>query len=388
MSSSDPGSDLEERSSPSFPAGLSRPQLHAIHHALVLARSAEERLEALFRQGHVTGGLYRSLGQEGGAVGAALALRRRSDGTGDLLAQTIRATGAVFVMGGTPLQYFRQYLARVTAPTRGKEANVHWCDFRRGLLGPVSPLGNMVGVTAGATLAFRMRGEDRVGMVFAGDGASSTGAWHEGLNFAAVHRCPMVLVVEANQWAFSTPTHRQTRVSSFTEKCPAYGIQGVSVDGTDVLEVYEAAKEAVHRARVGEGVQMLELRYYRRLGHAQHDPHEYMDPDELARWARRDPIDRYRDRLLSEGWATAEELEEVERAAQDRVERAAARAIEEPVPDGREALDAVWGDVALRPPWWRGAPTTPRGPHTVPAPEGGLPLVDPFDIVPDEEDAR
>jgi TPP-dependent pyruvate/acetoin dehydrogenase alpha subunit len=357
-------------------ADLTRPRLHEIHHALVLARSAEERLELLFRQGHVTGGLYRSLGQEAGAVGAAYALRRRDDGTGDVVAQTIRATGAVFLMGGTPLQYFRQYLARATAPTRGKEANVHWCDFRRGLVGPVSPLGSMVEVMAGITLAFRMRGEDRVGVVFAGDGASSTGAWHEGLNFAAVRRCPMVLVVEANRWAFSTPTRKQSRVASFVEKCAGYGIGGVSVDGVDVLAVYEATREAVHRARSGEGVQMVELRYCRRLGHAQHDPHEYMDPEELAHWAERDPVDAYRARLVANGWASEGELVAIESAAHASVVRAAERVLEEPRPRGRDALEGVWGDIALEEPWWR-SEDTPRGIHTVPAPDG-VPFIDPF----------
>ena len=338
---------------------LDREQLLEIHDALVRARAVEERLEILHRQGHVGGGVYRGLGQEAGAVGTAYALRRRTDGTGDFLAQTIRETGALLLFGGTPLEYFRQYTARATGPTRGKEANVHFTDFDRGFIGPVSPLGTMVEVMAGITLAFRMRGEDRVGVVFYGDGASSTGAWHEGLNFAAVRRCPMILVVEANQWAFSTPTHKQTRVESFTEKAAAYGIPGDSVDGTDVLAVYDTVREAARRARGGEGTQMVELRYYRRLGHAQHDPQDYVDPEELAAWARKDPVDGYRRRVLEEGWTTEEDLDRRAAVIEEEVARAAEKAVSEPLPPATEALADVYTDRIVPAPWTRRDPVDP-----------------------------
>lgn len=334
-------------------AGLDRGQLHEIFHALVLCRAAEERLEILFKQGHVGGGVYRSLGQEAGAVGSAFALRRRTDGTGDIIAQTIRATGAVFLLGGTPLEYFRQYLARATSPTGGREANVHWTDTERGLVGPVSPLGTMLEVMAGITLSFRLRGEDRVGLVYGGDGASSTGAWHEGLNFAAVQRCPMVLMMEANQWAFSTPTRKQTRAKSFVDKAPGYGIAAESVDGNDVLAVFEATGRAVERARAGEGVSMVELRYYRRLGHAQHDPQTYVPPGELEEWASNDPVDRFRARLIEERWATTEELDAILQRAEADVLQAAEQAVSDPLPDHSAALDDVYTDIRVRPPWTR-----------------------------------
>jgi TPP-dependent pyruvate/acetoin dehydrogenase alpha subunit len=351
-------------------------ELHQIYYHLVLAREAEERLEVLFKQGHIKGGLYRSLGQEAGAVGAAWALRRRTDGTGDVLAPTIRATGAVFLMGGRPLDYFRQYLSRVTGPTRGREANVHWCDLKRGIIGPVSPLGSMVEVMAGVTLAFRLKSEDRVGMVFGGDGASSTGAWHEGLNLAAVQGTPLVLMLEANQWAFSTPTSRQTRVESFLDKCDGYGIHGDSVDGNDVLAVLEATRGAVDRARRGEGVQMVELRYYRRKGHAQHDPQEYVDPEELAHWEALDPITAYRRRLTKELGSTPDELDALDRQARELVAAHADRAVADPSPDPEEALEGVWTDVGLRAPWFRGSPPDPRLPHLV-AGSPGSRVVDP-----------
>jgi pyruvate dehydrogenase E1 component alpha subunit/2-oxoisovalerate dehydrogenase E1 component alpha subunit len=345
--------------------GLSRDQLLELYDAMVRAREAEERLEVLLKQGHVGGGVYRSLGQEAGPVGAAFALRRRTDGTGDVLGQTIRATGAVFLFGGTPLEYFRQYMARVTGPTRGKEANVHWTDFQRGLLGPVSPLGTMVEIMAGITLSFRMRHEDRVGMVFYGDGASSTGAWHEGLSFAAVRRCPMLLMIESNRWAFSTPTVRQTRVGSFVEKAPAYGVTGVSVDGNDVVAVHEAVAAAAARARAGEGVQMIELRTYRRRGHAQHDPQDYVDADELQAWEAKDPVLRHRNLLVEGGWADDEELDRRRSAIHDEIRDAAEQVVGEPIPEGPQALDGVYTDTLVPAPWTRSPEPDPRS-HTRP----------------------
>jgi pyruvate dehydrogenase E1 component alpha subunit/2-oxoisovalerate dehydrogenase E1 component alpha subunit len=334
-------------------ADLTRDDLLALFYAMVLARAAEERLEVLFTQGHVKGGLYRSLGQEAGCVGAAYALRRRTDGTGDVLGQTIRATGAVFLFNGTPLEYFRQYLARATSPTAGREANVHWTDFQRGLLGPVSPLGTMVEIMAGITLSFRLTGQDRVGMVFYGDGASSTGAWHEGLNFAAAQACPMILMVEANQWAFSTPTRKQTRVQSFTEKGPGYGIAAEAVNGTDVVAVYQAVRRAADRARDGQGTSMVELRYFRRKGHAQHDPQDYVPVEDIAAWEARDPINQFRQRMLLEGWASEDELDALAERAVDVTREAAEAAVAEALPEGPEAVHDVYTDVTMPVPWTR-----------------------------------
>ncbi len=322
---------------------------------MYLARACEERLELLQRQGHVTGNIYRGLGQEAGAVGAAWALDRRDDGTGDVLAHTVRASGALFLFGGTPIDLFRQYLARSTGPTRGRDANVHWVDYRTGFIGPVSSLGTMLEVMAGITLSFRLRGQERVGMVFCGDGASSTGAWHEGLGFAAARRCPLILMVEANQWAFSTPTSKNTRVATFADKAPAYGIEAESVDGTDVVAVYEVTRRAAARARRGEGPQMVELRYFRRLGHAQHDPQDYVDPEILRAWEKRDPLDLLGGRLLEEGRATQEDLDRLKDDVEAEVREAADRAVAEAPPAGEDALDGVYTDVRMPVPWTRRA---------------------------------
>lgn len=365
MEDSAPAAGSEESQAPPSPlvADLGRDDYLTIYRAMVRARAAEERLEVLFRQGHIGGGLYRSLGQEGASVGAAYALRRRADASGDVIAHTIRDTGALFLFGGTPGEYFRQYLARGTSPTRGREANVHWTDFRRGFVGPVSPLGTMVGVMAGITLAFKIRGDPRVGMVFYGDGASSTGAWHEGVNLAGTLGCPMIVVVTANGYAFSTPTWKQTRAAAFSLKALAYGVAGESVDGNDVLAVYEAAHRSVDRARDGRGVTLLELRTYRRKGHAQHDPQDYVPPEEIRAWEARDPVLLFRGRLLREGWAGEDELERLEEAAEAEMREEAEKAVEEPYPSGEETLEGVYTDLPTQPHWTRPLPpSSPEAP--------------------------
>jgi pyruvate dehydrogenase E1 component alpha subunit/2-oxoisovalerate dehydrogenase E1 component alpha subunit len=342
---------------------LGRSELLDLYRGMVRHRTAEDRLEILHKQGHISGGVYRGLGQEAGCVGAAYAMRRRDDGTGDVIGPHIRDLGALFLFGATPVEHYRQYMARRTGPTHGKEANVHWTDFQRGIVGPVSPLGTMVGVLAGITLTFRRRGEARAGIVFYGDGATSTGAWHEGFNFAAVQRCPLILIVEANQWAFATPTWRQTRVSSFVEKAPGYGVGSESADGTDVLDVYRCVTRARERALAGEGAQLVELRYYRRKGHAQHDSQDYIDPEELRRWEEKDPIVTFGARLLQGDWATEQDLVAIVEEAEEEMRLAGEQAAGEAQPPGDDALGNVYTDVRVQPPWTRGREPAPRDPR-------------------------
>src|SRR5690606_15144837 len=239
---------------------------------------------------------FRSLGQEADAVGSAYALDRSK---GDVLSPLIRNLGSMLVQGATPVEVLRQYMAKGDSPTRGRELNIHFGDIgapgeTRGFLGQISHLGDMVPVMAGVTLSFRLRGEDRVGLVYTGDGATSTGAFHEGINFAAVQKCPLVVIVENNGYAYSTPTNRQTAAESFVDKAIGYGMPGVRADGNDVLETYAVTREAVERARAGEGPTLIELMTYRRKGHAEHDNQSYVPPGEIEQWeTTNDPIARY-----------------------------------------------------------------------------------------------
>ena len=319
-----------------------------------LTRTLEERLVVLFRQSKIVGGLFRSLGQEGESVATAYALRRRADGSGDLLSPLIRNLGSMLVMGATPLEVLRQYMAKGDSPTGGKELNIHFSDYQRGFLGQISPLGSMVPVMAGVTLTFRQRGEDRVGMVYVGDGATSTGAFHEGINLAAVQRCPLVVVVENNGYAYSTPTRLQTAALAFVDRAVGYGVAGEQVDGNDVLATYAAARRAVDRARAGEGVTLLEVMTYRRLGHAQHDDQSYQSKEEIERWASgNDPLTRYEETLrLSVGVAEAE-LRGVDSEVAAEIEAAVELAENGPLPEPQEARHGVYADGEVAAPWTR-----------------------------------
>ena len=333
-----------------IPAGLSRDQLLEIYRYLRLTRTLEERLTALYRQTKVIGGLFRSLGQEGESVASAYALQPK-----DILSPLIRNLGSMLVMGAKPIEILRQYMAKASSPTRGREMNVHFNDLALGYLGQISHLGDMVAVMAGITLSFKMRGERRVGLVYVGDGATSTGTFHEGLNFAAVQRCPLVVIGEYNYWAYSTPPSKQFAVKDLAEKAQGYGVPAVIVDGNDVIAVYEATRDAVARARAGEGVHFIEVKTYRRKGHAEHDDQSYQPMDEIERWATtNDPVDRYVQRLLTHEWVDDQDLKEIDAAVRDEVDQATDACLDDPLPEPDSALK----DVYAHPPvaerlWYR-----------------------------------
>jgi pyruvate dehydrogenase E1 component alpha subunit/2-oxoisovalerate dehydrogenase E1 component alpha subunit len=336
-------------SDPSARAGLSREQLLELYYWMRLTRSLEERLVNLYRQTKVVGGLFRSLGQEACAVGSAYALRRE-----DVLAPLIRNLGSMLVKGATPLEVLRQYMAKGDSPTRGRELNIHFGDVQdRNFIGQISHLGDMVPVMAGVTLSFKLRKEPRVGLVYVGDGATSTGAFHEGINFAAVQRCPLVVVVENNRYAYSTPTSKQCAADRLADKAAGYGIPGVRTDGNDVIAAYQVTRDAVARARRGEGVTLIELMTYRRKGHAEHDNQSYVPAGETERWAREnDPVDRYVQRLtVSEGVAPAE-LEALDARVQAEVDDATDVAEKSPPPEPRDCLAGVYADPPEAPVLW------------------------------------
>ena len=343
-----------------IPHELSGEALLDLYRYLRLTRSLEERLAVLHRQSKLVGGLFRSLGQEGESVASAFALRRRSDGTGDVLSPLIRNLGSMLVMGAKPVEVLRQYMAKGDSPTGGKELNIHFMDLARGFIGQISPLGDLVPVMAGVTLSFRQRGEERVGMVYVGDGATSTGAFHEGINFAAVQRCPLVVVVENNHYAYSTPVAKQTAASAFVDKAAGYGAAGEQVDGNDVLAVYGAARRAVQRARRGEGVTLLEVLTYRRKGHAEHDSQSYVPEGEIDHWAEtNDPLDRYLAVLLENGWATEAELAAVDAEIDRELDDAVAEAESSNLPEPLRALDDVYAEERAARLWTRLSPPDP-----------------------------
>ena len=329
---------------------LARDQKVELYYWMRLTRSLEERLVNLYRQTKVVGGLFRSLGQEADAVGSAFALDKAK---GDVLSPLIRNMGAMLVRGAQPTEIIRQYMAKGDSPTRGRELNIHFGGPERGFIGQISHLGDMVPVMAGVTMSFKMRGEDRVGLVYVGDGATSTGAFHEGINFAAVQRCPLVVIVENNGYAYSTPTSKQTAAERFVDKAAGYGIPGERSDGNDVLATYDVTKRAVDRARRGEGVTLIELMTYRRKGHAEHDNQSYVPDGEIDRWAKEnDPLDRYVRRLTGDEGVKLAELEAVDARVQREIDEATDVAEQSPMPEPTDALVGIYDDPPVTEPLW------------------------------------
>jgi TPP-dependent pyruvate/acetoin dehydrogenase alpha subunit len=297
-----------DAASASFSDSLSAEQKLEIYRYLRLTRLLEERLTNLYRQTKVVGGLYRSLGQEATAVGSAYALDKSRN---DMIAPLIRDMGAMLVMGATPREILLQYMAKRDSPTRGRDLNIHFADLQRGFIGPISHLGDMLPVMNGIALASQIRKEPRVCVVYMGDGASSTGAFAEGMNFAAVKKLPVVVIVENNGFAYSTPTSQQMAVERIVDKAVGFGVRGERVDGNDVLAVYDATKRAVAIARAGGGVTLIEAVTFRMKGHAEHDDQKYVPKELLSEWATKDPIAQYERALVAESVAAQADFDAV-----------------------------------------------------------------------------
>lgn len=306
-----------------------------------LNRMVEEKLTNLYRQNKVVGGLYRSLGQEACSVGSAYALDR-----GDIFTPMIRNLGAVFVRGGKPRDVFAQYMARAAGPTQGRDLNLHfgWLSEEGSMLAVISMLGDMISILAGAVIAERMKGKQTVALNWIGDGGTSTGAFHEGFNFACVQKAPLVLIAESNKWAYSTPVERQMANTRIVDRAKGYGCAGESVDGNDVLAVYEVTRKAIERARAGEGPTLIEADTMRMRGHAEHDDMKYVPKEMLAEWAQRDPIARYERQLLVHDVATQAQMDAIVASLDEELTADVDAALSSPFPDPSTALARVYGD--------------------------------------------
>lgn len=324
--------------------------MRALYRLLCLTRALEERLEVVFKQGHVVGGLYRSLGQEATAVGCGYALA-----DGDWVAPSIRDLGALLARGLDPREVLRQYTARGTSLCAGKDNTNHFTVPELGILGPISPLGTQLCVLNGVALSFRTRREPRVCFTFQGDGASRTGTSHEGLAMAAALNLPIVVVLQHNRWAFGTPSTHVAAVEKWEDVAGAYGVPAVTVDGNDVLQVYDAAAAAIARARAGDGMTLLVAETYRMLGHAQHDAQKYVPEEELQAWRDHDPIQSFADYLIEFGFESEEALEGIRGEVHSELDDAVDDVLGEPYPPADEARTRVYADAALDAPvpWTR-----------------------------------
>ena len=316
-----------------------------LYRYLKMTRLAEERLVNLYRQTKVVGGVFRSLGQEATAVGSAYALRPK-----DFITPLIRDLGAVFVKGIRPREIFAQYMAKAWGPSGGRDLNIHFGDVEKGFIGPISHLCDMIPVMTGVLLAARLQKKDTVALAYIGDGGMSTGAFHEGLNFAAVQRLPLLVMAEYNHYAYSTPTNLQTAVRNLADKAAGYGIPGYIVDGNDIVACYEVTKRAADYARGGGGAVLIDAKTYRRKGHAEHDDQRYVPDGEIDWWEKNnDPIDRYELFLQQRKVADRKKLDEITAGIERELDEDVTWAESSPMPDPEQAAHGVFDNTIVPP---------------------------------------
>ncbi|HXG83134.1 MAG TPA: thiamine pyrophosphate-dependent dehydrogenase E1 component subunit alpha [Pyrinomonadaceae bacterium] len=324
---------------------LSEKQLLELYRFVKMTRMFDERTVLLKRQSKLTGGVFTSLGQEATAVGTAFALSEQ-----DFIAPLIRDIGAVFVKGILPRTIFAQYLGKANAPSRATDVQFHFADLEKGFIGPISHLGDMIPVMTGVLLAARMKKENRVAVAYVGDGTTSTGAFHEGVNFAAVQKLPLITIIENNGYAYSTPTRNQCAAAQFVDKAIGYGILGLSVDGNDIVACYETMKKAVEHARGGRGSVLIEAHTYRRKGHAEHDNQSYVPAGEIDFWAKNnDPVDRFERFLVEQKFAAPEDLQNTVKEIANYLETELEIAESAPAPTPESAAFDVF-DNSIVPP--------------------------------------
>jgi TPP-dependent pyruvate/acetoin dehydrogenase alpha subunit len=314
---------------------LDKQQAIEIYRYMLLNRKMEIALENLYKQGKVVGGVYFGLGQEACSCASSYALDKD-----DWFAPMIRNQGSLLVRGFRASDTMMQYMAKADSPTKGRDGTSHFGDIeKRNMVSPISMLGDLIPVMSGVALGARLQGRNIAVMTYIGDGGQSTGVTYEGINFAAVQNLGLVLFVESNEWAYSTPSEMQYRCKDLAERAIGYGIPGVIVDGTDACQVYDAAREAVERAHRGEGPTLVEAKMMRMKGHAIHDAAAYVPKPMFDFWKKRDPIARFENYLVKEKkWLTAKDnaelIAEVERVIE--VEREIAVNSPMPTPESAE----------------------------------------------------
>ena len=308
----------------------------ALFRFMVLQRSVEERGQSLYKQGKVPGSFYDGRGQEATCVGATYALDAQ-----DTVCPLIRDMGTHLVRGTTPLAILAHDLGRADGVGRGRDGNVHLGEASRGVVGMTSMLSDMLAVAVGMALAFKLRGERRCSLAFFGDGATSVGDWHEAVNLASVQNVPVIMVLENNGYAYSTPTSAQFKVDPL-ERAAGYGIHGEPVDGNDVEAVFEVTHRARERALAGGGPTLIVAETMRMHGHGAHDDARYVPPELLEHWAARDPLTLQRRRLAELGVDVAA----IEAAVTAEVTAAAQTALAMPPPDPASATTGVYAASA------------------------------------------
>ena len=301
-------------------------------------RELENRIERkLYRQGKILGGVYVGRGQEAIAVGSCIDLR-----TDDVVCPSHRDMGAFLIRGMSMRTIFAQYMGKKTGATRGKDSNMHMGSLEHNLIAFISMLGDNVPVAAGIGLSFKMRGQDRVVICSFGDGATSRGDWHEGLNMASVLKCPVLFICNNNQYAYSTPLERQMAVENVADRASAYGMPGEIVDGNDALAVWNASQRAIQHARNGHGPSLIECKTFRMTGHSAHDDASYVPQELFDYWETRCPIRRLEKTLIQQNALTASGIAEMDKGINAEIDEAIALAENDPYPEPEECLRDVY----------------------------------------------
>ncbi len=304
-----------------------------------LMREVEDRIERkLYRQGKILGGCYTGRGQEAVSVGTGLATR-----SNDVLLPSHRDMALFFMRGAHPRTVFAQYMGRVGGFTRGRDGNMHMGDLNLKIVAIISSIGASVPVAAGVALGLKYQKSGDIAWVWFGDGATSRGDFHEGVNLAAVQRLPLVLVCNNNAYAYSTPLEKQMACANVADRGPGYGIPAEIVDGNDVLAVHEAAERAAAHCREGLGPYLIECKTFRMTGHSAHDAAEYVPKHLWSEWEKKDPIWRLEMRMVEKGWTTPEDIDALHAAIRRDLDEAVEWAEQSPYPDPSTLTDGVYG---------------------------------------------
>lgn len=304
---------------------------------MLMARTIEERLIRLYHQGKIHGGVYTGYGQE--APGAAVAVVSEKQ---DLFAPCIRNLSLHIGRGETTLNIFRQWLAKPTGPTRGRDGNIHYGNLANGVYAMISHLGAMLPVVTGGVMARRFRGIPAIGFGFIGDGGSSTGDFHEAVNFAAVRDVPVIFIIENNHYAYSTPSRDQYRCKHLVERAAGYGIEGHQVDGNDACAIYELLREVAADIREKPRAVLVEVDTMRMRGHGEHDDFSYVPRELLDSYRARDPIDVCRSTLMGRGEIDEGAWSALREACRAEVESAFRSALAEPGLSPESLLEGVY----------------------------------------------
>jgi len=302
--------------------------LRGMYRTMVLLRRFEERVNDLYMQGRIPSTLHLYIGQEAVATGLCANLRRD-----DHVLSTHRPHGHALAKGVTPRSLMAELMGKATGCCKAKGGSMHVGDMQVGMVPAVAIVGGSIPIASGFGLAAKMQKSGAVAVAFFGDGATNEGAFHEGMNLAAVWDLPVLFVCENNLYAASTPFQTAFKIENIADRAAAYGMPGRIVDGNDVLAVYETAREAVERARAGEGPTLIECKTYRLCGHSRSDPRTYRTKEEEAEWQTRDPIPRFREWLVADGSASAAELDEIEADVERTIDEAIAFGDASPAPE-------------------------------------------------------